>query len=109
MSTTHYFLERNKIANICRNVKLLADIPESSILEYSVDTHKTYLDTVGRTAVYIKARNLVDDFRDRDLLISYDVSPTVTLRKPLIVFGSMLAIFIAAWTVGQVEVGFSKN
>lgn len=88
---------------------MLADIPESSIIEYSVDTHKTYLDTIGRTAVHIKARNLVDEFRDRDLIISYDLSSTVTLRKPLIIFGSMLAIFIAAWTVGQVEVGFSKN
>ena len=93
----------------CRNVKLLVDIPESSLLEYSVSTHKTYLDTIGRTAVHIKARNLVDEFRDRDVLISYDVPSTVTLRKPLIVFGSMLAIFVGAWLVGQVEVGFSKN
>ena len=91
-----------------RNVKLHVDVPETSIIDYSVDLHHTYLDTIGRTAVYIKARNLVDEFRDRDLIISYDVSSTVTLRKPLIVFGSMLSVFVVAWAIGKVEVGFSK-
>lgn len=71
--------------------------------------HKTYLDTIGRTAVTIKARNLVDEFRDRDLLISYDVPSTVTLRKPFIVFASMMSVFVAAWVVGKVQVGFSKK
>jgi len=91
------------------NVKLLVDIPETSIVDYSVDLHRTYLDTIGRTAVHIKARNLVDDFRDRDLIISYDVSPTVTLRKPLIVFGSMLTVFVGAWVVGKVQMGITKG
>ncbi|KAF4123990.1 oligosaccharyltransferase complex subunit alpha (ribophorin I) [Geosmithia morbida] len=91
------------------NVRLLADIPSSSLVGYSVDVHKTYLDTIGRTAVHVKARNLVDEFRDRDLVISYDVSPTVTLRKPLIVFGSMLSVFVVAWAVGKLELSISNK
>jgi oligosaccharyltransferase complex subunit alpha (ribophorin I) len=87
----------------------LANIPESSIVEYTVDTHKTYLDTIGRTAVTIKASNLVDEFRDRDLIISYDVSSTITLRKPLMIFASMMAVYVAAWAIGKVEVGYSKK
>lgn len=51
----------------------------------------------------------MDEFRDRDLVISYDVSSTVTLRKPLIVFASMLSVFVAAWAVGKVEMGFSNK
>jgi oligosaccharyltransferase complex subunit alpha (ribophorin I) len=90
-------------------VKLLADVPEASIIEYTVDTYKTYLDTIGRTAVTIKASNLVDEFRDRDLIISYDVSPVTTLRKPLIVFASMMTVYVVAWAVGKVEVGFSQK
>lgn len=84
-------------------------MPEASIIEYTVDTFKTYLDTIGRTAVTIKASNLVDEFRDRDLIISYDVSPVTTLRKPLIVFASMLTVYVVAWAVGKVEVGFGQK
>lgn len=91
------------------NVKVYMGIPESAITESSVDVHKTYLDTLGRTAVTIMARNLVDEFRDRDLIISYETSLLDTLRKPFIVFASMMAVFVAAWAIGKVEVGFSKK
>ena len=84
-------------------------MPESSITESSVGVHKTYLDTIGRTAVTIKARNLVDEFRDRDLIISYETSLFDTLRKPFIVFSSMMTVFVAAWAVSKVEVGFAKK
>jgi oligosaccharyltransferase complex subunit alpha (ribophorin I) len=59
--------------------------------------------------VTIKASNLVDEFRDRDLIISYDVSSTITLRKPLMIFASMMAVYVAAWAIGKVEVGYSKK
>lgn len=51
----------------------------------------------------------MDEFRDRDLIISYDVSPTVTLRKPLIVFSSMMTVFVAAWAIGKLQLGISKK
>ncbi|OAQ84107.1 oligosaccharyltransferase alpha subunit [Purpureocillium lilacinum] len=91
------------------NVKVYTGVPESSITESSVGVHKTYLDTIGRTAVTIKARNLVDEFRDRDLIISYETSLFDTLRKPFIVFSSMMTVFVAAWAVSKVEVGFAKK
>ncbi|KAH6610485.1 oligosaccharyltransferase alpha subunit [Trichoderma cornu-damae] len=91
------------------NVKFYTDIPDSSIVETSIGVHKTYLDTTGRTAVVIKAKNLVDDFRFRDLIISYDAPLSGTLRKPLVVFASMLAVYAAAWAVGKVQVGFSSR
>jgi oligosaccharyltransferase complex subunit alpha (ribophorin I) len=74
-----------------------------------VEVHKTFLDTVGRTALIINARNLVDDFRDRELIVSYDYSLAASLRKPLIVFGSVLSVFVAAWVIGGVELKFSKK
>ncbi|KAM4055159.1 ribophorin I domain-containing protein [Hirsutella rhossiliensis] len=91
------------------NVEVYTGVPKTSITEISVGVHKTYLDTMGRTAVVVKARNLVDDFRDRDLIISYETSLVGMMRKPAIVFSSMLAVFAAAWAVGKVEVGFSKK
>lgn len=55
----------------------------------------------------IKARNLVDDFRGRELIVSYDVPFLVSIRKPLVVFGSTLATFVAAYIIGGVELKFS--
>lgn len=92
-----------------RNVKFFADLPDSSITETAIGTHKTFLDTVGRTSVTIKAQNLVDDFRDRNLFITYDTTTASTLRKPLVVFLSTLAIYVATWTAGKVQVGFAKK
>ena len=92
----------------CSNVKIFTDIPDTSIVESSVDVHKTFLDTIGRTSITLKARNLVDEFRDRQLILSYDLPLSSTLRKPLVVFGSMMGIFVATWAVGKIQMGFSK-
>lgn len=94
---------------ICRNVKYHTTIPASSINEAKVEIHKTFLDTVGRTTLVIKARNLVDDFRDRELIVTYDYSLLAALRKPVIIFTSFLTVFVAAWVIGGVEMKFSKK
>ncbi|KAH8788383.1 oligosaccharyltransferase alpha subunit [Diaporthe sp. PMI_573] len=91
------------------NVKYHIDIPQSSINSADVEIHKTFLDTIGRTALIIKARNLVDDFRGRELIVSYDVPFLVSIRKPLVVFGSTLATFVAAYIIGGVELKFSSG
>ncbi|KAF4975892.1 hypothetical protein FZEAL_7365 [Fusarium zealandicum] len=85
------------------NVKFYSNIPESAIMSTSIDLTKSFLDTVGRVTVTIKARNLVDEFRDRELIISYDASLASALRKPLVIFGSVLAVFITTWAIGKVE------
>jgi oligosaccharyltransferase complex subunit alpha (ribophorin I) len=81
----------------------------SSITDAKVEIHKTFLDTLGRTALIINARNLVDDFRDRELIVSYDYSLLASLRKPFIVFSSVVSVFVAAWLIGGVELKFSKK
>lgn len=68
-----------------------------------MEVHKTYLDTIGRTALVIMARNLVDDLRDRELIVSYDLPFLVSIRKPLVIFGSMVATFVAAYVIGGLE------
>ncbi|KAL7937784.1 Ribophorin I [Trichoderma chlorosporum] len=91
------------------NVKFYTTIPESSIVETSIDVHKTYLDTTGRTAITIKAKNLGDEFRYRDLIVAYETPFSATLQKPLLVFVSMLAVYVTAWALGKVQVGFSSK
>lgn len=90
------------------NVKFYTTVPASAITETTVDVQKTFLDTVGRTTLTIKARNLVDDFRGRDLIISYDYSLMASLRKPLIIFTSLVGFFATVWAVGNVEFKFTK-
>ncbi|KAJ0313753.1 hypothetical protein COL5a_003322 [Colletotrichum fioriniae] len=82
------------------NVKFYTSIPESSIVDSAISVHKTYLDTVGRTSVTIKANNLVDEFRDREVIVSYEYSVSSALRKPLVIFVSFISLFAAAWLVG---------
>ncbi|OTB05922.1 hypothetical protein M426DRAFT_319306 [Hypoxylon sp. CI-4A] len=91
------------------NVKFYTNIPESSITDHTIDLQQTYLDTIGRTVLTIKARNLVDDFRDRDLVISYDYSLVASLRKPLIIFSSTVAVFVGMWAISKVHVQFSTK
>ncbi|KXX78729.1 Dolichyl-diphosphooligosaccharide--protein glycosyltransferase subunit 1 [Madurella mycetomatis] len=91
------------------NVKYHTSIPTSSIAEAGVEIHKTFLDTIGRTALIIKARNLVDDFRDRELIVSYDYPLMASLRKPLMVFGSAIAFFAGVWAIGNIELKFASR
>ena len=92
-----------------RNVKFYTTVPETSITSSDVSIHKTFLDTIGRTVLVIKARNLVDDFRDRELIVTYDYPLSAAIRKPLVIFGSVIAVFAAAWALGNVELNFSKK
>ncbi|KAK3396328.1 Ribophorin I [Sordaria brevicollis] len=91
------------------NVKWTTGIPKSSISEAGVQIHKTFLDTIGRTALIIKGRNLVDDFRDRDLTVTYDYPMSAVLRKPLVVFSSSMAVFVSLWLLSLVNLKFTSK
>ncbi|KKA31115.1 hypothetical protein TD95_000569 [Thielaviopsis punctulata] len=91
------------------NVRYYADIPSSSIVKSEVTIVKTYLDTVGRTAVIVKAENLVDDMGSRQLVIAYNYSTAAALRKPLVVFASALSLFFAAFVVTSIDLSFAKT
>ncbi|KAI1118980.1 Ribophorin I [Nemania sp. NC0429] len=91
------------------NVKFYTTAPESSITQHSVDIIRTYLDTVGRTVLTIKARNLVDELRDRELVVSYDYSTVAALRKPFVIFTSTMAVFASIWLLSKLDVSFSTK
>ncbi|KAI1264294.1 oligosaccharyltransferase alpha subunit [Xylariaceae sp. FL1019] len=91
------------------NVKYSTSAPTSSVLSASEGTLKTYLDTFGRTVLTIKARNLVDELRDRELVVTYDYSTAMALRKPWIIFTSMMTVFAGLWFVSKIPVSFSPK
>lgn len=90
-------------------MKYSTTVPQSSITSDDIEIHKTFLDTVGRTVLVIKARNLVDELRERELIVSYDYPLSASLRKPLIVFGSTMALFVSTWMLGNLDFKFSTK
>ena len=63
------------------------------------------MDTIGRTALTLKAINIVDDLRDRELIVTYDYPLLAGLRKPLVIFVGFVSLFAAVWAIGSVDVG----
>ena len=66
------------------------------------------MDTVGRTTLKLTAMNVVDESRDEDLLVTYDYPFTAAFRKPITIFVGVLAVFVTAWGVGQLDVSIGK-
>ncbi|KAI0486489.1 oligosaccharyltransferase alpha subunit [Xylaria cf. heliscus] len=91
------------------DVKFFTTAPESSITEHSVEIVRTYLDTVGRTVLTVKARNLVDELRDRELIVSYKYSTAAALRKPFVIFTSTITVFVGMWLLSKLDVSFSTK
>ena len=63
------------------------------------------MDTLGRTTLTLNAINIVDDLRDRELIVTYDYPLLAGLRKPLMIFMGFISLFAAAWAIGSVDVG----
>jgi oligosaccharyltransferase complex subunit alpha (ribophorin I) len=65
------------------------------------------MDTEGRTMLTLTARNIVDEMRDREIIVTYDYPLLAGLRKPLVIFAGVSALFVAAWAVGSLDVGIT--
>ncbi|PMD60707.1 oligosaccharyltransferase alpha subunit [Hyaloscypha bicolor E] len=85
-----------------KNVKYSTAVPLTS---EAISLHRTFMDTTGRTALTLKAINIVDDFRDRELIVTYDYPLLAGLRKPLVIFVTVFGLFAAAWAIGSINVG----
>ena len=67
------------------------------------------MDTTGRTALTLTAYNVVDDVRDRELLVTYDYPLSAAFRKPVVIFSAVLSLFVAVWAIGQVDTGIKAK
>ncbi|KAK0881587.1 dolichyl-diphosphooligosaccharide--protein glycosyltransferase subunit 1 [Friedmanniomyces endolithicus] len=71
--------------------------------------HPTFMDTIGRTTLTLTAINMVDEFRDRDLVVTYEYPFAARFRKPLVIFAGLLAVFAVSWVVGNLDVNVPKT
>ncbi|KAF2134450.1 Ribophorin I [Dothidotthia symphoricarpi CBS 119687] len=76
------------------NIKFSTTVP---IVDHSTSLHKTFMDTVGRSTLSLTAINLVDEFRDRDLIVTYDYPWAAGYRKPVVITLGVFAVFSVHW------------
>lgn len=66
------------------------------------------MDTLGRTTLKLTAMNVIDESRDRDIVVTYDYPLFAAYRKPMTIFVGILAVFSAAWGIGRLDVSIGK-
>ncbi|KAJ4341145.1 dolichyl-diphosphooligosaccharide--protein glycosyltransferase subunit 1 [Didymella glomerata] len=88
------------------NVNFQTTVP---LVANETSLHKTFMDTLGRTTLTLTAINLVDDFRDRDLVITYDYPWTAGYRKPIVITLGAFATFAFVWAVGTIDTSIGKK
>lgn len=79
------------------------------ITSNSTGLHRTFLDTLGRTALTLTAVNVVDELRDRELIVTYDYPFAARFRKPLTITAGFFAVFVVAWIVGNLDVSIGRK
>jgi oligosaccharyltransferase complex subunit alpha (ribophorin I) len=57
------------------------------------------------TMLTLTAINIVDDLRDRELIVTYDYPFIAMLRKPLVIFTAFVSLFAATWVIGSLDMG----
>ena len=67
------------------------------------------MDTLGRPSLKLTAINVVDDWRDKDLVIAYDYPWTAGYRKPLTIAAGLGSILVAAFLVGSIDTRIGKR
>ena len=73
-----------------------------------ITSHKTFMDTLGRTTLKLMAINVIDEDREKDIIVTYDYPFSVAFRKPITIFCGIMVIFATAWGIGQLDIGIAN-
>ncbi|KAL3435667.1 Ribophorin I [Aspergillus tetrazonus] len=84
-------------------------LPSASQIQSSLSTHKTFMDTLGRTALTLTVESLTDEARDSQLVVTYDYTFWDGMRKPITITIGLLSVFAAAWAVANIDVSIKKR
>jgi len=75
-----------------RNVRVFT--PQPALWEERY-LHKTFLDSLGRTAVKLHFKNVLDEKRGQEIVVTYEYPRFAGLRKVVVVAATVLALFVA--------------
>lgn len=78
------------------------------VVTSSITSHKSFMDTLGRTTLELTAMNVVDESRNKHLIVTYDYPFTAAYRKPITIFVAIMAVFATAWGIGKLDVSIAK-
>lgn len=67
------------------------------------------MDTVGRTTLNLVALNVVDEQRERDLIVTYTYPSSAKFRKPLTFAAGLMVVFALSWVIGNLDVSIGKK
>ena len=83
-----------------RNIRFTTTVP---LTADDITLHRTFMDTVGRPTLHLSAINVVDEWREKDLIVTYEYPWTAGYRKPLTVAAAVGSLFVASWIVGNID------
>ncbi|KAL2866395.1 dolichyl-diphosphooligosaccharide--protein glycotransferase subunit OST1 [Aspergillus lucknowensis] len=84
-------------------------LPSAGQIQSSLSSHKTFLDTLGRTVLTLAVESLTDEARDSQLVVTYDYSFWEGIRKPITITAGLFSVFAAAWAIGNIDVSIKKR
>jgi len=67
------------------------------------------MDTIGRSTLKLTALNVVDDFRGKDLVVTYDYPFLAGFRKPIVIFSSLMGTFGVAYLISRLDVSIGRK
>jgi oligosaccharyltransferase complex subunit alpha (ribophorin I) len=80
------------------------------IFSSHTEVHKTFMDTIGRPMIVLKAKNAIEEWRSRgDIIVTYEYPWTAGLRKPLTIAAAMFGVYFTVWVVGNLDVRIGKK
>lgn len=88
------------------NLEFATSIP---LIANETSLHRTFMDTLGRTTLTLTALNVVDELRDRELIVTYDYPFSAQFRKPLTVFAAVVVVFAVSWLLGSLDVSIGRK
>ncbi|KAF2687887.1 Ribophorin I [Lentithecium fluviatile CBS 122367] len=88
------------------NVKYSTTVP---LVDSTTSVHRTFMDTLGRPTLELHAINIVDEFRERDLIVTYDYPWTAGYRKPIVLALGLFAVFAVSWVLGSIDTSIGKK
>jgi oligosaccharyltransferase complex subunit alpha (ribophorin I) len=67
------------------------------------------MDTVGRTTLTLTSINLVDELRDRELIVTYEYPFSARFRKPVVITLGLFVVYMASYVIGNLDVRIGKK
>ncbi|KAL4778987.1 Ribophorin I [Aspergillus varians] len=84
-------------------------LPGPSQIQSSLSSHKTFMDTLGRTTLTLTVESLTDEARDSQLVVTYEYSFWDGLRKPVTFTLGLFSVFAAVWAVSNIDVSIKQR